>query len=177
MIKNKIHILIVVDVQNDFVDGVLGTKEAKEIIPYLIAKIEKFQGEILFTQDTHDQDYLVTLEGRKLPVPHCIKGTDGWKLFPDIERFSRGRKIFQKNTFGSEALIQYVKTLAQATTIETITCVGICTDICVITNAMLIKTAFPNIPIIIDSKACAGVTPQSHEQALQAMKMVHIDIM
>jgi nicotinamidase-related amidase len=146
------------------------------MMPYLKQKIENFTGEIVFTQDTHDQDYLLSIEGKKLPIPHCLKGTYGWKLYHDIEPFSRGRKIFEKHTFGSEALIAYLKTLSKTSTIASITCVGICTDICVITNVMLIKTAFPNILITVDAQACAGVTPQSHQQALAAMKIVHIDI-
>ena len=168
--------LIVVDVQKDFVDGVLGTPEAVAMIPYLAKKIKGFKGEIIFTQDTHDRDYLSTIEGKKLPVIHCVKNTPGWHFEAAILPYTKGKKVFQKPTFGSEKLVNYIKKQHQISPIQSLEVVGICTDICVISNVMMLKAALPNITIKVDAKACAGVTPQSHMRALESMASVHIDI-
>ena len=164
--------LIVVDMQNDFIDGALGTPEAVAILPHVKAKIENFDGKILFTRDTHETNYLTTQEGRNLPVEHCIKGTDGWQIHPKLELLRKTEAI-DKPTFGSIALVHL---LQRAQDLESVELIGLCTDICVISNAMLIKAAFPEIPVTVDAKCCAGVTPQSHQNALDAMKMCQIKV-
>jgi nicotinamidase-related amidase len=168
--------LIVVDVQKDFVDGVLGTKEAVAIIPSVVDKIKKFTGEVIFTQDTHDFDYLSTIEGKKLPVLHCVKNTTGWLFAKEIIPLTRGRMVFEKPTFGSERLVTYLKERHRNDPIQSIEVIGICTDICVISNVMMIKAALPNVSLSVSAHFCAGVTPASHERALQAMEVVHVDI-
>lgn len=165
-------LLIVVDMQNDFIDGALGTKEAVQIVPYVKEVIESFDGKVLFTRDTHFEDYLDTQEGKNLPVPHCIKGTAGWQIRPELDALRKTDAI-DKITFGASALIEVLKKEKE---IESITFVGLCTDICVISNAMLVKAFFPEIPLTVDAKACAGVTPESHKNALEAMKMCQIRV-
>lgn len=164
--------LIVVDMQNDFIDGALGTPEAVAILPYVKEKIEAFEGKILFTRDTHSTDYLTTQEGRNLPVEHCIKDTQGWQIHPSLEAL-RTTEAIDKPTFGSIALVHLLQT---AKDVESVELIGLCTDICVISNAMLIKAAFPEVPVIVDAKCCAGVTPDSHRNALGAMKMCQIKV-
>ena len=165
--------LIVVDMQKDFIDGSLGTPEAVAIVPEVKEYIEGFDGEIIFTRDTHTEDYMNTQEGKNLPVPPCIEGTDGWQIASELLPQARGRKIFDKPTFGSMELAQYLKEKADA---EEIILIGLCTDICVISNAFLIKAALPEIKISVVEKCCAGVTPESHERSLEAMKMCQIEI-
>ena len=169
------NILVVVDMQNDFIDGVLGTKEAVTIVPNVIEKIKAFQGKVLATRDTHETDYLETQEGRKLPVKHCIRNTDGWEISEKIQSLLSEEPI-DKETFGSKDLPVILRRYNEAEKIESITLIGLCTDICVISNAMVLKTYFPEIPIIVDASCCAGVTPQSHRQALEAMKVCQIEI-
>ena len=164
--------LIVVDMQNDFIDGALGSPEAVAIVPYVKEKIENFDGQTLFTRDTHEANYLSTQEGRNLPVEHCIKGTDGWRIHPTLEALRKTEAI-DKPTFGSTALVHL---LQKTRDLESVELIGLCTDICVISNAMLIKAAFPEIPITVDAKCCAGVTPTSHKNALAAMKMCQIRV-
>jgi nicotinamidase-related amidase len=164
--------LVVVDMQNDFIDGALGTAEAVDIVPYVKSVVEGFDGKVLFTRDTHFENYMNTQEGKNLPVPHCIKNTDGWQIRAELDAL-RMTEAIDKVTFGSSEL---VKILADEENIESITFVGLCTDICVISNAMLVKAFFPEIPLIVDAKACAGVTPQSHKNALDAMKMCQISV-
>ena len=164
--------LIVVDMQKDFIDGALGTKEAQAIVPNVRKKIEEFDGEVIFTRDTHHKDYLSTQEGRNLPVEHCIEGTAGWEIDKSLQPFCKGL-VVNKPTFGSMALAEKIWERGDA---QEITLVGLCTDICVISNAMLLKAAMPEVPIIVDRACCAGVTPQSHENALEAMKMCQITI-
>ncbi len=164
--------LIVVDMQNDFIDGALGSAEAVAILPHVKEKIENFDGQILFTRDTHEANYLSTQEGQNLPVEHCIKGTDGWQIHPTLEVL-RTTEAIDKPTFGSIALVHL---LQQKKDIESVELIGLCTDICVISNAMLIKAAFPEVPVTVDAKCCAGVTPASHKNALEAMKMCQIKI-
>lgn len=166
------NILVVVDMQNDFIDGALGTPEAVSIVPYVKQLIEDFDGKVLFTRDTHFPEYMDTQEGKNLPVPHCIKGTPGWEIRPELEALRKTDAI-DKLTFGSSEL---PRVLAKEENIESITFVGLCTDICVISNAMVTKAFFPEVPLIVDAKACAGVTPQSHKNALEAMKMCQITV-
>ena len=164
--------LIVVDMQNDFIDGALGTAEAVSIVPYVKSVIENFDGKVLFTRDTHFENYMETQEGKKLPVPHCIKGTDGWQIRAELDALRKTEAI-DKITFGSKDLVEILKNEAD---IESITFVGICTDICVISNVMIVKAFYPEIPLIVDAKACAGVTPESHTNALNAMKMCQVTV-
>ena len=164
--------LIVVDMQKDFVDGALGTKEAVAIVPKVAEKIRSFDGEIFVTYDTHFADYMDTQEGKNLPVPHCIKDTDGWRIRRELDAL-RKTPVIDKITFGSKDLAEILK---EEPSIESITFVGLCTDICVISNVMLTKAFFPEIPLIVDAKACAGVTPESHQNALAAMKMCQVRI-
>ena len=165
-------ILVVVDMQNDFIDGALGTPEAVAIVPYVKEKIESFDGEVLFTRDTHAENYMDTQEGRNLPVTHCIKGTAGWEIRAELDALRKTEAI-DKLTFGSRDLVDV---LAREGEIESITFVGLCTDICVISNAMVVKAFYPEIPLIVDAKGCAGVTPESHARALEAMKTCQIKV-
>ncbi|MEZ7758464.1 cysteine hydrolase [Granulicatella adiacens] len=169
-------VLIVVDMQNDFVDGVLGSKEAVSMIDTAVETITSFDGKVFYTQDTHGEDYLDTEEGRHLPVVHCIKGSQGWKIHPKIEKalLLKDATGIEKSTFGSEKLMGIIE--KEVPDVESITLIGICTDICVISNAMLAKAHFQNTPVTVISSACAGVTPESHDNALEAMKMCHIEI-
>ena len=165
--------LIVVDMQNDFIDGALGTPEAVAILPYVKERIECFDGKVLFTRDTHFEDYESTQEGKNLPVRHCIKDTDGWQIHPLLEPLRKTPAI-DKITFGSKDLIEL---LSHEDEIESITFLGLCTDICVISNAMLVKAFYPEIPLYVDAKGCAGVTPESHKNALTAMKTCQINVL
>ena len=165
-------ILVVVDMQKDFIDGALGTAEAVAIVPYVKQVIETFDGKVLFTRDTHFEDYMQTQEGKNLPVMHCVKGTPGWEIHPDLEALRKTAAI-DKLTFGSSEL---PKILAREEHIESITFLGLCTDICVISNVMLTKAFFPEVPVIVDAKGCAGVTPDSHKNALAAMKMCQVAV-
>ena len=165
-------VLIVVDMQNDFIDGALGTKEAVAIVPYVKEVIENFDGKVFFTRDTHFDNYMETQEGKNLPVPHCIKDTDGWQIRAELEDL-RTTEAIDKVTFGSKDLIDV---LAKEENIEEITFVGLCTDICVISNIMVVKAFYPEIPLVVDAKGCAGVTVQSHLNALEAMKMCQVKI-
>lgn len=166
-------LLIVVDMQNDFIDGALGSKEAVAIVPYVKQKIESFDGKVFFTRDTHFDDYMSTQEGKNLPVPHCIQGTHGWEIRTELDALRKTDAI-DKITFGSKALVEII---ALEENVESITFVGLCTDICVISNVMLTKAFFPEIPLIVDAKGCAGVTPESHQTALNAMKMCQVEIL
>ena len=171
-------ILVVIDMQNDFVTGSLGNKDAQMIVPNVKAKIKEYadRGDrIIFTRDTHGENYLDTPEGKKLPVKHCIKGTNGWQIRKEIAELVSEEPV-DKRTFGSDRLPERLQKLADQEPIESITLVGLCTDICVISNAMVIKAFFPEVPIIVDAKCCAGVTPESHTQALNAMKVCQIQI-
>ena len=167
--------LIVVDMQNDFISGALGTKEACAIVEGVKEKIRAFDGEVIFTRDTHFENYLDTQEGALLPVKHCIKGTWGWEIEPSIEAMRQGLAI-DKVTFGSSALFNLLECENARAKIDEITLIGLCTDICVISNAIGIKAFLPEVKIIVDSSCCAGVTPQSHENALNAMKMCQIEV-
>ena len=164
-------VLIVIDMQNDFVDGSLGTKEAVQIVPAVTDKVKSAIANndgLIFTKDTHYNDYLDTAEGKNLPVKHCIKGSKGWEIIPSLNEYAHN--IIEKNTFGSTALPEKVKKY------DIIELVGLCTDICVISNALLLKAYFPEKDICVDASCCAGVTPESHNNALEAMKMCQIKI-
>ncbi len=165
-------ILIVVDMQNDFIDGALGSKEAVAIVPYVKEVIEGFDGKVFFTRDTHFENYMQTQEGENLPVPHCIKGTEGWQIRAELDEL-RTTEAIDKLTFGSKDLVAILKAESD---IESITFLGLCTDICVISNAMVVKAFFPEVPLIVDAKGCAGVTPESHTRALEAMKVCQIKV-
>ena len=170
--------LVVVDMQKDFIDGSLGTKEAQAIVPKVIEKVAEFKGPVMFTRDTHEENYLETQEGQNLPVEHCIRGTEGWELQPELNEYALKNHclIFDKPTFGSTSLAGCVSEIARMAPIDQIELVGLCTDICVISNAILLKTALPDTEIIVDASCCAGVTPQGHKNALEAMKMCQITI-
>lgn len=174
-------ILVVVDMQNDFIDGALGTREAQAVVPEVIKKIQAFEGRVIFTRDTHEENYMDTQEGKNLPVVHCVRGTKGWELHLQIDALRKEEPV-DKPTFGSTALgsllLEQDNELKEkgGKGIEEITLIGLCTDICVISNAMLIKSFLPEVPVVVDAKCCAGVTPESHENALEAMKMCQIQI-
>ena len=173
------NILVVVDMQKDFIDGALGTKEAVAIVPGVVDKIRGFEGQVIATRDTHGADYLETEEGRHLPVVHCVKDTPGWQIHPDVEEAvlaKAGSRIIDKPTFGSVELGGYVRELDEKEPVEKITVIGLCTDICVISNALLLKANLPEVPVEVDISCCAGVTPATHEQAAEAMKMCQIGI-
>lgn len=168
-------ILIVVDMQNDFVDGALGTPEAQSIVANVIEKMANFDGRVLFTKDTHEANYLETQEGRKLPIEHCIRDTAGWEIVPDIAVLRQGQ-VVEKDTFGSRDLVAVLDEMNVEDPIRSITLVGLCTDICVISNALLIKAFLPEVEINVDALCCAGVTPESHQIALSAMKACQINV-
>ena len=168
-------ILIVVDMQNDFIDGALGTAEAVAIVPKVVEKVRSFKGTVIFTRDTHDENYMQTQEGRNLPVPHCIKGSQGWEVCPALEPLRKGLTI-DKPTFGSAELGRLLLELDAKEPVGSITLVGLCTDICVISNAMIAKAFLPEVPVTVDAACCAGVTPESHRNALNAMKMCQVRI-
>ncbi len=169
--------LVVVDMQKDFVDGALGSREAVAIVPAVVKKIADFNGEIFVTYDTHFENYMQTNEGKHLPVPHCIKGTDGWQLNNDVENALSGKKFtkVEKNTFGSVDLPKLIEQAADGEDFA-VELIGLCTDICVVSNALLIKATFPEAPIAVDAGCCAGVTPQAHEAALATMASCQITI-
>ena len=169
-------LLLVIDMQTDFVDGALGTAEAVAIIPNVLREIAKYdKSDIIATRDTHSEEYMSTREGRHLPVPHCIKGTSGWEIHPKIAPALEACQIIDKPTFGSTELCDYIVKLAQSEEIA-VALIGLCTDICVVSNAMLIKAALPEIEVSVVADACAGVTPDTHAAALTTMKMCQINI-
>ena len=170
------QILVVVDMQNDFITGVLGTKEAVAIVPEVEKVLKEFKGLVYFTRDTHETDYLQTQEGKKLPVEHCIRGTKGWEVCTELQEYTKGVQMIDKPTFGSTKLAQMLEEKAKEEEIESITFVGLCTDICVISNAMLAKATLPEVTIKVIQSACAGVTPKTHENALEAMKVCQIEV-
>lgn len=167
-------ILIVIDMQNDFIDMALGTKEASGIVDQVKEKIRSYPAEnVLATMDTHGTNYMETQEGKNLPVEHCIKGTEGWEIRPDIKELLKGAKIFEKPTFGSIAMAEYIRDLSEKEELE-LEMVGLCTDICVVSNALLLKAAMPEIRISVDAACCAGVTPEKHLAALETMRSCQI---
>ena len=171
------NILIVVDIQNDFVNGTLGTAEAVAMLPAAERKIREWDGEIFVTYDTHFEDYMSSAEGQKLPVEHCIKGTEGWSLNARIAEALDGKDYtaVEKITFGSVELPKLIEKAAGEEDFK-ITLIGLCTDICVVSNALILKAHFPEKEIMVDAACCAGVTPKTHEAALETMKMCQINI-
>ena len=171
------NFLIVVDMQKDFVDGALGTPEAVAIVPAVCEKIRTFDGDIFVTYDTHTADYLSTAEGQKLPVTHCVKDTPGWQLDTTVAAAlaEKPYSTVEKPTFGSTALPSFVAAAAGDEDF-TVTLIVLCTDICVVSNALLLKAHFPERAISVVAACCAGVTPESHTAALQTMRMCQIDV-
>lgn len=168
------NVLIVIDMQNDFIDGALGSAAAVAVVPHVAAKIAAYRemgAPIIFTRDTHGADYLMTREGRNLPVVHCVKDTAGWQISDKLD--TAGAVVMDKTAFGSLKLPDTVAALEGVGGIEM---VGVCTDVCVISNAMILKAAFPEWPLVVDASCCAGVTPESHKNALEAMKMCQITV-
>lgn len=167
-------VLAVIDMQNDFINGALGTKEAVEIVNSVKAKIDSFLAAgdtVVYTQDTHTEAYLQTQEGQKLPVAHCIKGTPGWEISPRV--YVSGCQVIEKPSFGS---IELAELLAGMAEIQSIELIGLCTDICVISNAMILKAKMPEVPIVVDAACCAGATLEGHQNALYAMKACQIEV-
>lgn len=167
--------LIVVDMQNDFVTGTLGTKEAQEMLPRLVAKLEDAvknkSFDIIFTQDTHKEDYLKTQEGKFLPVEHCLKGSEGWEIVPELQKFiPSARIVIEKKAFGSTRLPSLLKPY------EEVQFVGVCTDICVVSNALLLKAFYPEQLVSVDATCCAGTSPENHQKALDVMKLCQCQI-
>ena len=168
--------LIVIDMQNDFIDVALGTKEAVAIVDAVKEKIQSYPAEDVYaTMDTHGEDYLKTQEGKNLPVVHCVKGTQGWQIRPDIAGLLKDAKIYEKPTFGSTALAADLKELSEREDIE-LELVGLCTDICVVSNALLLKAVMPEVKISVDASCCAGVTPEKHLAALETMRSCQIQV-
>lgn len=169
--------LIVVDMQKDFVDGSLGTSEAQSIVENVVQKIEAHEGPILATMDTHESNYMDTSEGRKLPVPHCIRNTPGWLLNEQVAQAiaKRSGVCVEKNTFGSIHLPQRILDMAGHDEFR-IELIGLCTDICVVSNALILKAHFPEAEISVDARCCAGVTPDAHRAALQVMRSCQINV-
>ncbi|MCR5109098.1 MAG: cysteine hydrolase [Lachnospiraceae bacterium] len=178
--ERKGKILIVVDMQKDFITGSLENEMAKKIVPDVINKVKEAyeKGErIIFTYDTHFDDYLDTIEGKHLPVPHCIYHTEGWKFIRELSNYASNSIRVKKETFGSPDVAKCIKTLiSSGYEVNEIELIGLCTDICVISNAMVVKAFFPDIPITVDARCCAGVTAESHDNAIRAMEACHIDI-
>ncbi len=169
--------LIVVDMQKDFVDGSLGTKEAEAIVNNTAEKIRNFSGTVIFTRDTHQPEYLDTQEGAFLPVVHCVENTEGWQIIKELQDLASEAEIINKPTFGSTALAEKLKNIYDSDGIESIELIGLCTDICVVSNALLLKAVMPEVPILVDSSCCAGVTPAKHEAALETMRSCQITVL
>lgn len=172
------HFLVVVDMQTDFVDGALGTQEAVAVKPKVVEKIRSFRGPVFATLDTHGEAYLQTAEGRHLPVAHCVKGTPGWALAPEIAEALQERDavLVEKPTFGSLVLPQLIEDAAGGEDFD-VTVVGLCTDICVISNALLLKARFHEKEVYVDAACCAGVSPEKHEAALEVMRSCQINVL
>ena len=169
------QLLVVIDMQEDFISGALGTPEARAIVPAVVRRIAEFDGDVVYTRDTHGPDYLNTAEGRKLPVVHCVRDTPGWQIHPEVLRAGAGKTaaVIDKPTFGSGALCDF----AAEGGYDAIELVGLCTDICVISNALCLKARLWETPIAVRRDCCAGVTPASHDNALAAMTMCQIDLL
>ena len=177
-------LLVVIDMQNDFIDGALGTKEAREIVSRAADKIAEHKGPIFYTMDTHTEEYLNSAEGRKLPVKHCIKGSEGWKLNDRIkeaiehsESFPDWTREFEKPTFGSVTMAKELKEFVEEEIVDSVEIIGLCTDICVISNALLLKAYYPELMIAVDESCCAGVSYETHKNAIEAMRQCQIDIL
>lgn len=190
--ESGIEFMVIIDMQNDFISGALGSDMARAVVPHVAEKTAAFireQGKerLIFTKDTHGEDYAETNEGRHLPVPHCIRGTWGAEITDELKEFAAGAKVIEKRTFGSTSLPQTVRDIAEkqcgaegrpfAEKYLVFHIMGLCTDICVVSNAMILKANFPEGRINVYSDCCAGVTRESHEAALQTMKMCHMEIL
>ena len=170
------RVLVVIDMQNDFITGSLGTKEAQAIVEKVCRKIQGFDGEVLFTLDTHGPDYLETQEGRLLPVAHCIKGTPGWELEPRVRALCKTTPI-EKPTFGSTGLADVLQAKhIYGGGLDEVVFVGLCTDICVVSNALLVKARLPEVPLTVDASCCAGVTPEAHQHALAVLRSCLVNV-
>ena len=170
------NLLIVVDMQNDFINGSLGTKEAQAIVPAVKARILEAmedRWQVIFTKDTHSIDYLKTHVGKNLPIKHCLRGSDGWQLHPELQDLSIGSSVFEKGSFGSLELAEYVSSLNP----DAIEVIGLCTDICVVSNVALLKAYCPEVPMSVRANCCAGVTPEAHEHALATRKSLQVEIL
>lgn len=170
--------LVVIDMQNDFVTGALGTPEAAGIVEAIAAHADAFDGTVAFTLDTHDASYAETQEGRNLPVPHCLRGTSGWELVAPLKavRERREAPLFEKPAFGSPALAEWLLAEHAERPIDRIELCGVCTDICVVSNALIIKASLPEVPVTVDARLCAGVTPEAHEAALATMASCQVEV-
>ena len=178
------RILVVVDMQKDFIDGALGTAEAVSIVDRVVEKIENWDGSVIATRDTHTENYLNTLEGKNLPVVHCVRGTAGWDIDPKVAAAldKKGAEVVDKPTFGSMELARMILGDNMgfhdgSGPVGEVQLVGLCTGICVISNALLLKAAMPNVPVKVDAACCACVTPDSHKTALEAMKLCQVEIL
>lgn len=173
-------LLVVVDMQFDFVLGSLGTEEAKAIVPAVVAKVQEYQANgdlVIFTRDTHHENYLETFEGKNLPVVHCVKDTEGWEIIPELQDYvTVSRTIIDKPTFGSLDLAEIIRPMIESGEVDAIELCGLCTDICVISNALLLRANFYETPISVDSKCCAGVSPETHNAALATMRCCQINV-
>ena len=174
-------VLVVIDMQNDFITGPLGSSMAKSIVPKVVKKIREFDGLVLATQDTHDDLYLDSQEGKMLPAPHCISGSEGWNLHPYVQKAIYRRHdlsvrdpIIQKNTFGSILLADFLSDMNEKGELGDVTLIGVCTDICVASNAILLKTFLPEVKIIVDAACCASITENRHDAALRTMRSCQI---
>lgn len=180
-------LLILVDVQNDFISGVLGTKEAQEAVPKIVEKLKNWDGDVICTKDTHESDYLNTLEGKNLPVPHCVLGTEGHDINKDVDTrlhnlASKDKLVLtlrKENRFGTLLLPRLIEMYEAGDTLkyDCIEFVGFCTDICVVSNLLIVKAAFPEVEIAVDASCCAGTTPENHQHALEVMKSCQIEIL
>lgn len=170
--------LLVIDVQNDFVAGSLGSEDAQNVLKNIIKKVKDFDGTVMFTRDTHQEDYLSTQEGRYLPVKHCIEGTDGWQLVDSLQDYANRHEsiIYDKPSFGNMNLASDIKSLYKLGRLESVELIGLDTDICVISNALIIKAAVPELPIYVDPACCAGSSREKHEAAIEVMKSCQIQM-
>ena len=169
-------VLVAVDLQNDFINGALGTAEAAAMLPRAERKIRSFEGLVLFTRDTHTEDYLNTREGKALPVPHCIRGTEGWQIRPELDALRKTQPV-DKPGFGSVELGKLLLEMNEKEPVGSVTLIGLCTDVCVISNALIIKAFLPEVPVKVDAACCAGISPESHDNALAAMAMCQVEIL
>ena len=172
----KERYLLVIDVQNDFVNGSLGSDDAQAVLGNIISKVENFDGMVTFTRDTHQTDYLSTQEGKYLPVEHCIEGTEGWELADELKEYAgeHGSIIYDKPSFGNMNLASDIKSLYKLNRLESVEIIGLDTDICVVSNALIIKAAVPELPIYVDTSCCAGSTRERHDAAIEVMKSCQI---
>ncbi len=170
--------LLVIDAQNDFVTGSLGSIAAQETIPRICEKVEGFNGVIIFTRDTHHENYPGTQEGRFLPVEHCLYDTEGWDLIPELDRYQKKHNstVYDKNTFGNIQLAMDIGRLYDEGKVESVELIGFDTDICVMSNALILKSTIPELPISVDPECCAGSTPEKHDAALKVMESCQIII-